>query len=228
MWTVASIRKWQEVSLPESQPNSSDPITCPTNVPCLDRLWHYIQLCWTWKEHSMVNMEVTAGTDRCTIVLPGGQMEIRDDAMEIIVRFVILLFDRTSTWSNVYRVRKESLSMKKLDAANPAYPSCSRGAYSRKRSIRVATSGGRQCYQNLCCHYQLTRGWREKEHMSPTGLHCHKHHNHATSWSLSNASARRLHFSAHASASLRKNVSADSKIAHLFKHDPWEVIKLSQ
>ena len=35
--------------------------------PCFDRLRHCIQLCWTWKEDSMVNMEVTAGTDRCTI-----------------------------------------------------------------------------------------------------------------------------------------------------------------
>ena len=38
----------------------------PANVPCLDSLQHCIQLCWTWKEDSMVNMEVTAGTNRCT------------------------------------------------------------------------------------------------------------------------------------------------------------------
>ena len=67
MWTVTSIRNWQELSLPGSPPNSCEPrtsgVVCPTNVPCFDRLRHWFDLCWTWKEDNMVN----AGTDRSTI-----------------------------------------------------------------------------------------------------------------------------------------------------------------
>ena len=62
--------------------------------------------------------------------------------------------------------------------------------------------------------------------MSPTGLHCDKHQNHATSLSLvaarvvaeSAADARRLHFSAQASASVRENVPAYSTVSHLLKN----------
>ena len=70
-------------------------------------------------------------------------------------------------------------------------------------------------------------GWVKTEGMyEPTGQRCHKHQNPATSWSLvaarvvaeSAAGARRLHFSAQASASVRENVPADSKISHLLKH----------
>ena len=87
---------------------------------------------------------------------------------------------------------------------------------SREQSARVVTSGGR--HQTLCCHHQLTGGGgRQKDYISHTGLHCHKHINHATSLSLvaarvlaeSAACARRLHFSAQATASVRENVPAD-------------------
>ena len=61
----------------------------PTNVPCFDRLRHWIQLCWTWKEETMVNMEVIAGSDRCTIGACVWTKEIPDDAMKIIERFHI-------------------------------------------------------------------------------------------------------------------------------------------
>jgi len=99
---------------------------------------------------------------------------------------------------------------------------------SSEQSTRVVTSGGRHCYQTLCCHHQLTGGgWRQKECMSPTGRRCHKHKNPAMSWTLvaarvvaeSTTGARRLHFSAQASACVRENVPADSdKISHLLKH----------
>ena len=69
-------------------------------------------------------------------------------------------------------------------------------------------------------------GWRQKESMSHTALHCHKHQIHATSWSHvvarvdaeSAAGARWLHFSAHASASVREKAPADSKISRVLKH----------
>jgi len=49
-------------------------------------------------------MEVTTGTDRCTV---DGAKEIPDDAMTIIERFVILLFYRTSTCTKVDRARRK-------------------------------------------------------------------------------------------------------------------------
>ena len=59
--------------------------------------------------------------------LADGPKEIPDDAISIIERFVILLFDRTSTCTNVNMQDGRSFH-EKLAAANPTYPSCSRGA----------------------------------------------------------------------------------------------------
>ena len=55
----------------------------------------------------MVNMEVTAGTDRCTIDMGIWAKEIPDDAVNIIERFVILLFDRTSTCTKVDHAKRK-------------------------------------------------------------------------------------------------------------------------
>ena len=241
MWTVAIIRNWQELSLPGSPPNSCVPRTrdvmCPSNVPCFDRLRHCIQLCWTWKEGSMVNMEVTAGLKDALLMLANGPKEIPDDAMNIIERFVILMFDRTSTCTKVDHARRKLFPQEKLWHSESHLPELLWWSMSREQSTRLVTSGGRHCYQTLCCHHQLTGGgWRQKEWMSPTGWHCHKHQNPATSWSLvaarvvaeSAADARRLHFSAQASASVRENVPADSKISHVLNQVPchvlWQVV----
>ena len=62
---------YHTLSVPGSPPNNWEhwtrDVMCSTNVPCFDRLLHCIQLCWSQKEDSMIIMEVTAGTDRCTI-----------------------------------------------------------------------------------------------------------------------------------------------------------------
>ena len=92
-------------------------------------LWqavHCIHLCWTWKEDSMVNMEVTAGTDICTIDAcrwyKGDPRWCNEHKREVC---------HTSVWQNLHQggpCKKEALSTKTLSATNPAYPSCSRGA----------------------------------------------------------------------------------------------------
>ena len=68
-----------------------------------------------------------------------GTKEIPDDAMNIIERFVILLFDRTSTCSKVDHARRKLFPRKKLAAANLTDPSTP-----REQSTRVVTSGKRQ------------------------------------------------------------------------------------
>ena len=96
---------------------------------------------------------------------------------------------------------------------------------------RAVYQGGHICGKTLLPDPVLPSptdwGWVKTEGIyEPTGQHCHKHLNPAMSWSLvaarvvaeSAAGARRLHFSAQASASVRENVPADSMISHLLKH----------
>ena len=115
---MASIRNWQDLSLHGSPPNSCEPWTrdvmCLTNVPCLDRLRHCIQLCWTWKEDSMDNMEVLPEQTDALLMLAYGPKEIPDDAVNIIERFVRLLFDRTSTCTKVDHARRKFFPRKHL------------------------------------------------------------------------------------------------------------------
>ncbi|KAK0151083.1 hypothetical protein N1851_007774 [Merluccius polli] len=71
------------------------------------------------------------------LMLANRPKEIPDDAMNIIERFVIRMFDRTS---------------------ESCLPELLWWSMSREQSTRVVTSGGRHCYQTLCCHHQLTGG----------------------------------------------------------------------
>ena len=154
---MASIRTWQELSLYGSPLNSCEPWTrdvlCPTNVPCFDRLRHCIfaghgkKTGWsTWK--SLPEL-----TD-ALLMLADGPKEIPDDAMNIFERFAILLFDRTSTCTKVDHARRKLFPRKHSVQQIPL----TRAALSREQSTSVVTSGGRHCYQTLCCHHQLTGG----------------------------------------------------------------------
>ena len=90
-----------------------------TPLVAFDQLLYAIakQIQWKWPE--------MYGEDTLVVMF---------DAMNIMNRFVILLFDRTSTCTKVDYARRKLFQRNKLGAANPAYPSCSRGA--RQESSR--------------------------------------------------------------------------------------------
>jgi len=97
-----------------------------------------------------------------------------------------------STWKSLPELTDAQLMLadgssfhEKPRCSKSHLPELLQKSMSRERSTRVVTSWGRQCYQTLCCHHQLTwSGWREMEHISSIGLHCHIYQNHATNWSL--------------------------------------------
>ena len=81
-------------------------------MPCALPMFHALTGCALYpallKEDSMVNMEVTAGTDRCT--------------MNTIERFVKLLFDRTSTCTNVNHARRKLFPRKTIRCSKSRQP----------------------------------------------------------------------------------------------------------
>ena len=91
------------------------------------------------------------------LMLANGPKEIPDDAMNIIERFVILLFERTSTCTQVDHARRK-LFPRKNSAQQIPPTRAALLSTSGEQSTRVVTSGGRHCYQTLCCHHQLTGG----------------------------------------------------------------------
>jgi len=95
----------------------------------------------TKKEDSMGNMEVTPGLTDALLMLADGPKEIPNDALNIIARFVIVLFDRTSTFTKVDHARGIYFHGQKLGAAKHAYPSCSRGASPKSSPSRWSHMG---------------------------------------------------------------------------------------
>ena len=71
-------------------------LKCPTQVPSFDWLRHCVQLCRTLNEDSMVNTEVTVGTDICTIDACTWPKADPDDAINIIERFSYLCLTETA------------------------------------------------------------------------------------------------------------------------------------
>ena len=250
MWSLASIRNWQELSLPGSPPNGCEPWTSgvvyPTNAPCIDRLRHWFDLCWTWKENNMVN----AGTDRCTIDAcrwtKGSPRCCNEHNWDDC---------HTSLWQNQHLHQGARRNLFPRNNSVQQIPP-TRAAL-EEHVKRAVYQDGHLCGETLLldpvlpsptdwrvCVRACVRAWvrvcvwRQKEYMSPTGLHCHKHQNHVTSWSLvaarvvaeSAACARRMHFSAQASASVCQ-LTLRSLIYSYIKepcHDPWELVTRSR
>ena len=96
--------------------------TVDTDVPCdtvSSFAAHGKKKVWsTWKS-------LPEQTD-ALLMLADGPKEIPDDAMNTIEKFVILLFDRTSTCTKVDQARRKLFPRNKLCVANRVYPS--RGA----------------------------------------------------------------------------------------------------
>ena len=85
-----------------------------------------------------------------------GPQEIPDGAVNVIERFVILLFDRTSTCTKVAHARRNLFPRKQTWCSKSRLPELLKRSMSRDQSIRVVTSGGRHYYETRCCHHPLT------------------------------------------------------------------------
>ena len=105
-----------------------------------------------------------------------GPDEILDDVMNTIERFVILLFDRTSTCTKVDHARRKIFPRKQLGAANHAYPNCSRGVCQESNLPGWSHLGETLLQDPVLPPPTDWGGGRQKDYMSHTGLHCQLPH----------------------------------------------------
>ena len=81
--------------------------------------------------------------------------EIPDDAMNTIERFVILLFDRTSTCTKVDHARRK-LFLRKNSVQQIPPTRAALEEYAKRAIYQGGHIWERHCYKTLCCHHQLT------------------------------------------------------------------------